>query len=65
MSSNTNGVNKLALEFESDWNLGDDIGSIYKGWFVPPADTRYRFYQSCDNKCRLWFAPCPDTTDNK
>ena len=43
------GVNKLSLNFESEWNLGNYLASLYKGWFVPPVDARYRFYMSCDD----------------
>jgi hypothetical protein len=39
----------LSLNLESSENLGDRIAHEYKGWFVPPATTRYRFYMSCDD----------------
>jgi hypothetical protein len=39
----------LALTMESSTNLGDRFGHEYKGWFVPPATARYRFYMSCDD----------------
>lgn len=52
---------QLSLNFESEWNFGDMIGSLYKGWFVPPTDARYRFYMTCDDDCKISIAPCPDT----
>ena len=55
------GQMQLALNMESDWNKGDNIGSHYKGWFVPPTTARYRFYMTCDDKCELDIAPCADT----
>lgn len=53
----------LGLNLESEWYLDDYIASLYKGWFVPPTDARYRFYMTCDDQCILSIAPCPDTTE--
>jgi hypothetical protein len=32
---------------------GDMLGNIFKGWFVAPATTNYRFYIACDDYCDL------------
>ena len=32
---------------------GTHHGSLYKGWFVAPATTNYRFYITCDDNCKL------------
>lgn len=53
---------QLALSLESEWNFGDHLGGLYKGWFVPPTSARYRFYMTCDNLCRIKIAPCAGTT---
>ena len=38
-------------------DLSGNIGNYYYhrlyGYFVAPATTRYRFYQTCDDKCHL------------
>lgn len=41
----------------------DHSGSIFRGWFVAPATTRYRFAQSCDEECSLSFSATPDNKD--
>lgn len=46
-------IDTTAIEFKHSTNYA---GSIFRGWFVPPATTRYRFYQSCDNYCSLWLS---------
>ena len=38
---------------QSPQNEADYSGSIYKGWFVAPATTNYRFYMTCDDFCSL------------
>ena len=43
----------LALSFENPFNEGNFLGNVYKGWFVAPATTRYRFYITCDDLCKL------------
>lgn len=35
-------------------------GSIFKGWFVAPATTNYRFLQACHGECSLWLSTTPD-----
>ena len=32
---------------------GDSHNSAFKAWFVAPATTRYRFYQTCDDNCNF------------
>jgi len=54
----------LNTNLESHRNVGDWLTHQFKGWFIPPATTRYRFYQSCDDNCRLIMADKPGTTDN-
>lgn len=56
------GEERLSLNFEAEKEYGDYLGSTYKAWFVPPTDGRYRFYMTCDDKCLLQYASCPDTT---
>jgi hypothetical protein len=41
----------LALTMEAGYNEGEIITNIFRGWFVPPATTNYRFYIACDDKC--------------
>lgn len=50
----------LAMNLESSQNLGDRFAHEYKGWFIAPASTRYRFYMSCDAQCNVKL----DTTPN-
>ena len=59
---NIAGTMKLNLNMEAERNQGDRLASLYKGWFIPPVDGRYRFYMTCDDKCLLQYASCPDTT---
>lgn len=40
-------------------------GSIFRGWFVPPETTRYKFYQSCQGSCSLWLSPTADDETDK
>jgi hypothetical protein len=35
------------------------IANMYKGWFVAPATTRYRFYVACDQACDVQFGSTP------
>jgi hypothetical protein len=50
----------LAMNLESEYNFGSKLGSVYKTWFVAPAAGRYRFYMTCDDRCELKMATCPD-----
>lgn len=53
-AENYDHVEKLALTMQSPYNEpGDNMGNIYKGWFVAPATTNYRFYLACDDYCDL------------
>jgi hypothetical protein len=37
----------------------------FKGWFIPPATTRYKFYQYCDDWCKVSFSNVTgDSTEN-
>jgi hypothetical protein len=38
--------------------FGDNLGSVYKAWFTPPATAKYRFYMVCDDLCQLNIAQC-------
>ena len=44
---------KLSLTMQAPHNEADMSGNIYKGWFVAPATTNYRFYMTCDDYCSL------------
>jgi hypothetical protein len=47
---------KLQLSLEKPYNEDDpNIGSSYKGWFVAPATSNYRFKVACDDRCSLYF----------
>jgi len=35
-----------------------------KGWFVPPATTRYRFYIACDDYCNIELGDTPNQVEN-
>ena len=52
----------LAMNLESGKNLGDKFAHEYKGWFVPPATTRYRFYMACDDQCFVKLGTTPGST---
>lgn len=43
----------LALTLGARRNEGDKIGNIFKGWFIAPATTRYRFYIACNDYCNI------------
>lgn len=60
---NLKGKKTLNMNFDAGgWNIGENIGSLYQTWFVPPTNGRYRFYMTCDDKCKIKIAPCPDKT---
>jgi hypothetical protein len=46
---------------EKPYNEDTNIGSIYKGWFVAPATTNYRFKMACDDRCSLSLGTTPET----
>jgi len=41
-------------------NHGDYFVNQYKGWFIAPETTKYRFYISCDRNCELKMGKTPD-----
>jgi len=56
---------KLELSMEKQYNEPDkNIGSKYRGWFIAPATTNYRFYAACDDRCSLSISTTPDSTDD-
>jgi hypothetical protein len=38
----------------------DRMENVFKGWFIPPATTKYRFYMSCDDHCNLKLGSEPN-----
>lgn len=46
-------TDSLALSLESPYQVGDKLGNMFKGWFVAPATTNYRFYVACDDYCNI------------
>jgi len=55
----------LALAMEVPINEADWTMNIFKGWFIPPATTRYRFYQTCDDHCSIELSNVTeDSTQN-
>jgi hypothetical protein len=38
---------------ENPVNEGNLLGNIYKGWFIAPATTNYKFYMACDDYCKV------------
>jgi hypothetical protein len=43
----------IATTFATPYNEGTHIGNVFKGWFIPPVSTEYRFYMACDDHCLL------------
>jgi hypothetical protein len=54
----------LALTMESSPNMGDRFGHEFKGWFVAPATTNYRFYLACNDHCELSLDSTAGSTTN-
>ena len=54
----------LALSFESFNSRGLRTGHVMRGWFVPPATTRYRFYIACDDYCNIELGDTPNQVEN-
>lgn len=50
---------------ETPYNQDERMENIFKGWFIPPATTRYRFYQACDNYCRIYLSNVSGSVDAK
>lgn len=49
----------IATTFAAPYNQGDYLGNVFKGWFVPPKTTGYRFYMACDDNCLLRIGKTP------
>jgi len=49
--SATPDVEMLMTEFDIPTGSGSNYGTRTRFWFTPPATTKYRFYQSCDDTC--------------
>jgi len=45
----------LQTAFENDYNSVNYVGTVNRGWFKAPAAGNYRFYISCDEKCKLYL----------
>jgi hypothetical protein len=39
----------LALQLEAPSGVGDRLAHEFKGWFVAPLTTNYKFYMACDD----------------
>jgi len=52
------------LSLESPYWIGDKIGNWFKGWFVAPATTNYRFYIACDDYCNIMLGDTPNQVEN-
>jgi hypothetical protein len=59
-----NHTRSLVLSLESPYAEDDKIASIYKGWFVAPATTNYRFYIACDDYCSIDIGDTPNQVEN-
>ena len=59
-----NTTDSLALSLESEYYIGDRLGSWFKGWFVAPATTNYRFYVACDDYCNIVLGDTPNQIEN-
>jgi len=59
-------VTSLETQFETRYGEGDHTTNVFKGWFVPPATTKYRFYMACDDYCELRLGKAkPGTTETE
>jgi hypothetical protein len=52
------------MSLESPYRVGDKIGNWFKGWFVAPATTNYRFYMACDDYCNIVLGDSPMQVEN-
>jgi len=59
--STYNYTESLNLNFEVPYYQDNYLANKMYGWFVAPATTAYRFYQTCDDGCTLKVA---NTSDN-
>jgi hypothetical protein len=47
----------LATSFETPYKEGGNTDdNTFKGWFLAPETTKYRFYAACNDKCSLSFS---------
>lgn len=58
-SKNYTTEEKLAMTMSIPYNEENYYGNILKGWFIPPATTKYRFYMACDDDCDLSMGKTP------
>lgn len=58
------GVEMLAMQFETPSNNGDLLSNQMKAWFVAPETTKYKFYAACDNLCDLYFSEVANNVDS-
>jgi hypothetical protein len=56
------GNETIAMNLDRPYDLGDYNGDLYRGWFVPPYTGNYKFWMSCDDKCKLKFGETPKST---
>lgn len=54
----------LAMTMEVAPNIGDRFAHEFKGWFVAPATTNYRFYMACNDHCHVKLDTTPGSTSN-
>jgi len=54
----------LRTSTETPYNEGSSLANRMKGWFVPPATTKYRFYMSCSTKCKLLLGETSGSTSS-
>jgi hypothetical protein len=54
----------LALQLEAPNGVGDRLGHKFKGWFVAPLATNYKFYMACDDDCIFKMDQAPMSTTN-
>jgi len=54
----------LALSMELNEREHVRSGNLFRGWFVPPKTTKYRFYQACDDNCKLKIGKTPGSTED-
>jgi len=54
----------LSLQMEVPKDVGSQLANVMKGWFIPPATTRYRFYIACDDMCHLNLGSTPNSIDD-
>ena len=41
-------------------NSGDYFVNEYRGWFIAPETTKYRFYLGCNRICEFKMGETPD-----